>query len=194
MDVHTLSPVKKKSEVFFVTMETPLHHHKHIQLAKFERITAYSQFSQCSDRGVDLQLCVCDLKNTGSLKFKPQTKPHIYQNTTVEKSYIEVNGEICLHVVFQSMEKGGVIFEAYNLCKYRLSVKFIFETTNLILSSGKEVLSEMFPKDVMFVMAGLIENEKKDWTWSVESAIQIIWVFIHVLLKSILSLMQVNLF
>ena len=163
MDIHTQSSVAKKSEVFFVTMETPLHSNEPIQLTKFERITAYSHYSQCSDTRVDLQLCVCDLRNNGSLKFQPQTKPHAYKNLTLEKSVVEVDGKNCLHVAVQSIEKGGVIFEAYNLCKYRLSIKYSFETSNLILSSGKEVLLEVFPNDVIFVMAGLIENEKNDW-------------------------------
>ena len=174
MDIHTQSSVAGRSEVFFVTMETPLHHHGPIQLTKFERLTAYSQYGQCSDSGVELQLCVCDLGNNGSLKYKPETKPHVYKNLTLEKSVVKVNGENCVHVMIQTLDKGGVIFEAYNLCNYRLSIKYSFETSNLILSSGKEILLEVFPNDVIFIMAGLIENEKIDWTWSVQTVVEII--------------------
>lgn len=155
-------------------MEIQIHLHTRIQLTKFERITAYSHYSQCSDTGVDLQLCVCDMIKRQPVIFVKQSVPHIYNGTVTEKSIVDINGEKCLHVVGQSVDKGGTIFEAFNSCTYRLSLNLIFNTSNLILSSGKQALVKLFPKDVTFLMAGIIENEKKDWTWSLEIAYQII--------------------
>jgi len=34
----------------------------HVKVDKFERLSRYGQYEACGDQGVDLQLCVCDLK------------------------------------------------------------------------------------------------------------------------------------
>ena len=177
MDIHVLSPFKNTTEIFFVTIETPtIHHHKQIQLTKFERITSYSQFKTCADQGIDLQLCVCDINRSvrGFLKFKPQLKPHVYNTTEVQKSVLEIDGQMCLHVILQSHDKGGVILEAYNTCKQRLSMEVTLESSNLILSTERDFSVETYPNDVIFLTSGLIENEKKEISWSVKTAYQIL--------------------
>ena len=174
MDLHVPSTTSNKTEVFFVTIETPVHHYKNdkqVQLTKFERVTSYSQYGKCADSGVEVQLCVCDIGQRR--QSVSQSVPHTYNDTTVQKSEIDIDGHKCLNVVAQSNDK-GVVFELYGSCKQRVSLEFILDTTNLILSSGNRVTVEIFPHDIVFLTSGVVENEKKDWSWSAETAYKIV--------------------
>ena len=173
MDLHIPSAADNKTEVFFVTLEIPADHHEQILLTKFERVTSYSQYGKCSDHGVELQLCVCDSRHSNRIQFVPQGRPHVYNGTTVQKSVIDVDGHNCLSIIAQSNEK-GVIFEVFSSCKKRLSLEFVLETTNMILSADKDVSVEIFPGDVTFLNMAVVYNEKKNWSWAVKTGFKIL--------------------
>ncbi|OWF45728.1 uncharacterized protein LOC110456681 [Mizuhopecten yessoensis] len=154
------------TEVFFVALTYSLGRQGSLTLTKFDRTSPYSGFKACADPGVDLNLCVCDVK-TG-MPSQPFTANNIPKSVVLAKSKIDMVDKTFSCLLLLTTENDhGVVLEAFNLCPrqaFKIQIRAI--TMNLLLTtSSRQVVGTLRPFEVKLMVAAVEINPREEISW-----------------------------
>ncbi|XP_033127499.1 uncharacterized protein LOC117125187 [Anneissia japonica] len=170
MNLYIPNPDELKfMEILMVTLLVSRKDNGSMHLVRYKRITKYSPFEGCVDKGVSIQLCVCSLKkdrNHINLKEMPDFRnyPEIFGSRTLLKPVHKQ----CLFI-FKRKNKAGVVLEAANLCmnkKYTIKLDII--TENMALSSRSSVKADLWPGMMSFLVTMLQTSLDWDYKYTVK--------------------------
>ncbi|XP_076456688.1 uncharacterized protein LOC143290987 [Babylonia areolata] len=163
--------VSRPMEIFFVSMEVQLGGNSAVRpgviLERLDRITPYSKFSVCADRGVELRLCVCDVNATHDPRksISETSAAHFDFHLRPEIFVADGTGE-CLQLILKKNKHGGV-FSAANVCTGKVfKVVFSLETSEMIVSDAMPREARVFPGQEEFLCMAVATAPKVDWSWA----------------------------
>lgn len=192
MDLYVSSKSQSQNEIFFVTFILN-NKDQSISASAFERVTPYSIYTKCADKGVDANLCVCDLSasdsssmnskalNADSAKadwFESVKKKRLalaeeiisdltYEEMDLSTSTLRIHSENCLYLVRES-NQAGVTYSGINLCTSVVEVNISFHTENLLLSDKGAIPLHFNPSDILQIISGVVIDLKKEWICDVK--------------------------
>ncbi|XP_077983285.1 uncharacterized protein LOC144438130 [Glandiceps talaboti] len=161
---------KKTEEMFYVIVQSSVDKDNGMTLLSYERTSSYSQYGQCSDKGVNIDLCICSFNkpvkkfNTPKIDLD-HPSPVFGHNTTVK----EVHNK-CLFFFERQNNAGGVI-EVANVChKVKYTVTFNMEVSHMIISRSLPAKEELLPGQVKFLIAMVQTRTHLDWKWTYKAS------------------------
>ena len=173
MDLYVETDGQSTEEMFFVTL---VNTDSNISMIRYERMTTYSKYNKCCDKGVDVKICICDSPNERVENKKINTSVHrnvltniLYSNLKHNITSIRVHDDVCLFLIEQFNEY-DIVYEAFNDCNSTLTLRLFFRPVNIKLSPGSMVSVKMFSGDIKFLAAG-VSSEK--WSCHVNVDIKI---------------------
>lgn len=190
MDLYMSSQWNRQNEIYFVTFFLD-HGNYRLSVSAFERITPYSVYANCVDRGVDVQLCICDystvpssanstdldslqqpvfaLNKTNRLsRAKEIIHSMKYEEMDVQTLAVGVHGKDCLYL-FRQSNHAGVSYSGINLCAEPVQVYISFHTKNLLLSDQSKLNLMFRTGDVLQIISGIVGTLNKTWNCSIKS-------------------------
>ena len=143
-------------------------------LLSYERMTSYSQYTACADKGVNTKLCVCSLN-------RPISRPDYKQIPAWHTRYPVVFGSQsttksvndCLFI-YERRTKSGITLEASVECPkthFKLDVSAdVLENVHTSLPMPSRFI--LNPGEIMFLIMFMQDKPKKEWSveYSVEYA------------------------
>ncbi|XP_045204675.2 uncharacterized protein LOC123557328 [Mercenaria mercenaria] len=168
MDLYVDTDGQSVDEIFFISIQ--MMKDSKFSLSSFERITPYSKYSNCTDKGVDVKLCICYFQNEDASTKSAFNSDEIdnilesllYPELKHNITSVSMHGRECLFIISQS-NKLGVVYEAFNNCEKQLMLKVLFKPVNLVLSTANVIDVSMASGDITFLAAG-VSDVKNDWS------------------------------
>ncbi|KAI8797882.1 hypothetical protein BgiBS90_000185 [Biomphalaria glabrata] len=168
MDLHV-----QDGHIFFVALS--ITHNEdltsHAALIKYDRITPYGAFSKCADDGVDLSLCVCNLRDEKSSTEQSNYKgfdflgDNLMPNFDVQVQVLSCEDE-CMQLMTFKHIKGAAIF-VVNSCADRIfQLKIKLEAKDDIIYSPAPSNPVIISPEGMVNIGLLYDSTGKDWTFS----------------------------
>ncbi|XP_046355258.2 uncharacterized protein LOC124134461 [Haliotis rufescens] len=163
----TGDPSYPHHEVFMVSVQS---NNGQFVLNKFDRLSPYSKYSVCADKGVQLQLCIC---NIGDHQVEMERLPPLSdagllrrQDLLMHASIVKVKeSEDCLYRMNQENEDGLTV-SMMNVCSTTvIHVSVAVDTVGMEALTGKSVQADLRPGEIRFLFAGVAKSVKT-WNWS----------------------------
>ena len=170
MDLHIDEPGSESKEIFLVVVKTALGTDAGMTLLTFDRITAYSRFSRCADKGVNVKLCVCSLEEPiRKLDFSNPPDWLKYSKRIFDRKSepfpVEKGQTHCLYVMTRRYSKGAS-FEIANVCsKGTYQVEFDLSVINMEVSSLMPLEAVLHPGEMTFLCSAVQTLVHLDWQW-----------------------------
>ncbi|XP_030836477.1 uncharacterized protein LOC115922218 [Strongylocentrotus purpuratus] len=164
-------------EIFFVTLmaSTNTQPREQLRLISYDRLTAYSQYGACADKGVATKLCVCSLARLDAAAKKATeygSTPKWHEISSFFSAYTSTVKEVtsCLYL-YERRTPNGVVLEASCECSDRLYlVEINAKSQNIIVSKELPVSIVLKPGMRTFLVAFVQSIRRK--TWSLEYSMQ----------------------
>ena len=151
-----------------------------LRLLSYERLTAYSQYGACADKGVATKLCVCSLLTSDrSRKITYKSSPKWHEVPSFFSTHASTIKEVtsCLFL-YERRTMNGVVLEVSSECKDMLYlVEVDAKSQNIITSRDLPVNEILLPGMRTFLIAFLQEIPKH--TWNLEYSLQYTEHHIH---------------
>lgn len=187
LDVHVSTPMPGRStEVFVVTVryivgltETS----SSLSLIGYDRVTRYSEYQPCTDRGVDVSLCICHLPTISGGNDVTQTHPAqpfsflasldllerpvvTFGRATIAYAVDELAKRPCVYVLCRKYDFGAV-FELLNACDATtFRVTFRLTGVNVDTSAAMPAALRLPPRQLRFVSTVRQAVTHRAWKWS----------------------------
>ncbi|XP_054756100.2 uncharacterized protein LOC129262085 [Lytechinus pictus] len=163
-------------EIFFVTlMASNTQPREQLRLLSYERLTAYSQYGACADKGVATKLCVCSLARLDAAAKRAleySSTPMWHSISSFFRKYASTIKEVtsCLYL-YERRTPNGVLMEASCECKDRLYlVEIKSKSQNIIMSKELPFSTVLKPGMRTFLIAFVQSIRKR--AWSLEYSVQ----------------------
>lgn len=181
MDIKVQSSnILQQEELFTVNVESnekaDTRHSLEMKLATFERISMYGPYEECADDNIELQLCICNKKNsplptTRSTVFtrlkSPLTKSHyIYEIVRKSSNVSQLNR--CLLLIYRSFQETKSrdksvklkVYELTNICRDKNVTVHVgaVEAKDVVSSIKLPKTVKLEPRSIYFVT--VIKAEK----------------------------------
>lgn len=140
-----------------------------LKLLQFTRLSKYGIYRTCSDKGVDLRLCIC--KPNLEIEAEKNQEPPIpnwksYGKVFHSATKADNMHENCLFVLLRE-HKSGVIFEVANLCSFVLyKIKLHLSLSNMQISEPIPCQREVGPGTIHFLIAIVQVDPNINWSWT----------------------------
>ncbi|KAL4230056.1 hypothetical protein ACF0H5_010442 [Mactra antiquata] len=188
MDLYAKTTGQTNDEIYFVSVNVKLKSDLPVSLGSFERITPYSQYSTCSDEGVEAKLCVCnvngdddsniEMRNINSMDYIVDGVDYfemgywMYNDFHPKVKSYTVDKTECLFIVSHSNDY-GTVFEGHNKCKETVRLKIKLKPRNILLTSMEDFEVTLYPMDIRFLTAG-VTNGRGEWSCDMNMHIKLL--------------------
>ncbi|XP_046563893.1 LOW QUALITY PROTEIN: uncharacterized protein LOC124272732 [Haliotis rubra] len=162
----TGDPSYPHHEVFMVSVHS---NNGQFVLNKFDRLSPYSKYSVCVDKGVQLQLCICDIGRKVEVdSLMPLSNAGLLQrhDLLMHASIGKVkDSQDCLCKINQENEDGLTV-SVMNVCtNTRIHVSVTMDTVDMEALTSKSPQVDLHPGEIRFLFAGVAKSGKT-WNWS----------------------------
>lgn len=189
LDVHVSTPLPgRRREVFVVTVRYSVgltETSSSLSLVGYDRVTRYSEYESCADRGVDIRLCIChtpitatsggnDVSRTSSARSSSfvasreliERPPVTLRRQTITYAVDTAAERPCLYVLCRKYDVGAV-FELVNVCDAAtFVVSFRLTGVNVDTSAAMPATLRLPPRQQRFLSTVRQAVVHRSWSWS----------------------------